>query len=375
MKTLVTLAAFIFSSLAFGQNTFADFNRGKKLIELKTGICMRYIDTGKPYGTPVVLLHGYTDTSRSFQLLIQDLLRANPGIRIIAPDLRGHGETSMPKDEECKYAPEKCFTPQLFASDVLDLMDKLCIDKAHVVGHSMGSIIAQELALKHQERVASMVLVGTFVNGKDCETIHSFLIRDLIEEDWRCRLEEQSLFGWPTDAYSILPMNMGEKVKMYLRENWVTEPSAAGDYLQAIYEETIATPLGTWIGTIRALGDVDYTAALRNIQIPTLILWATQDAVTTYKDQVRVKTAFEAAAQENGTTVIYKTYGKVPLPESGIPGNELGHNFHWGASKTVADDIDAFITTGMPLNNRPYANPLNSKQVLVEQGSRVTQLK
>src|SRR5688572_33355692 len=96
MKTIVTLVAFIFSSLAFGQNTFADFNRQKRVIELNTGICMKYIDTGNPNGTPLVLLHGYTDTSRSFQLLIQDLLRINRNIRIIAPDLRGHGETSMP---------------------------------------------------------------------------------------------------------------------------------------------------------------------------------------------------------------------------------------------------------------------------------------
>ena len=239
----------------------------------------------------------------------------------------------------------------------------------------MGSVIAQELALNHQKRVASMVLVGTFVNGKDCEIIHSFLIRDLIEEDWRCRLEEQSIFGWPTDAYAILPMNLGETVKSYLKENWVTEPSAAGDYLQAIYEETIATPLGTWIGTIRALGEIDYTAALQNIQIPTLILWSTQDAVTTYKDQVHVKTAFEAAAQANGTKVIYKTYGKVPLTEPGVPANELGHNFHWGASKEVADDIDAFITQGKPLNNRPYANPANAKQILVDNSSNIAELK
>jgi len=375
MKTLVTLAALIFSSLAFGQTTFADFNTQKRTIELTTGICMKYIDAGNPYGTPIVLLHGYTDTSRSFELLIQDLLRTNKNIRIIAPDLRGHGETSMPMDEECKYTPERCFTPKLFASDVLALMDELCIDKAHIVGHSMGSVIAQELALKHEGRVASMVLAGTFVNGKDCETIHSFFIHDLIEEDWRCRLEQECDFIWPADAYSILPMNMGESVKSFIKEKWVSEPSAATEYLEAIYRETIATPLGTWIGAIRALGGIDYTAALKDLRVPTLILWSTQDAVTTYKDQVHVKTAFEGAAQENGTKVIYKTYGKLPLPEPGGPANELGHNFHWGASREVAADVDAFITRGVPLNNTPYANPVNSKQILIDNGSRITQLK
>ncbi len=93
MKHILTFIAVFASIITLGQNKFADFNRHKRFIELRTGICMKYIDTGKLSGPQLLLLHGYTDTSRSFQLLIEDLKRVNKNLRILAPDLRGHGES------------------------------------------------------------------------------------------------------------------------------------------------------------------------------------------------------------------------------------------------------------------------------------------
>ena len=183
MKTILTFVAVLASINCFAQNKFTEFTRHKRFIELRTGICMKYFDTGKLSGPQLLLLHGYTDTSRSFQLLIEDLRRFDKNVRIVAPDLRGHGESSMPDAALCKDDPKKCFTPKLFAEDVIALMDQLCIEKVHVAGHSMGSIIAQELALNYPDRVISLTLIETFVNGKTCEAIQQALISDLIERD------------------------------------------------------------------------------------------------------------------------------------------------------------------------------------------------
>jgi non-heme chloroperoxidase len=220
----------------------------------------------------------------------------------------------------------------------------------------MGSIIAQELALNYPDRIASITLIETFVDGSACETIQDFLIADLIETDYRCILEEKFNADWPSDAYSILPMNMGEEIQTYLRENWVVEALAAEDFLDVVFHETIKIPLGTWIGAIESLGEIDYRSALENLKIPTLILWSTQDVVTSAKDQVLVKSAFQSAAKANGTKVVYKTYGKFSPRPAGYPITDLGHNVHWAAPKEVADDIYSFITNGYDIY-QPYTNP------------------
>ncbi len=100
---------------------------------------------------------------------------------------------------------------------------------------------------------------------------------------------------------------------------------------------------------------------------PTLILWATQDnAFPEEPDQRRVKEAFQSAAETNGTRIIYKVYGKIPLPASGMQESDLGHNLHWGAPDEVAADIASFIQNGLPAPGLPYANPQNMKQVMTE---------
>jgi pimeloyl-ACP methyl ester carboxylesterase len=230
-KILLTFASVLFFAIVLAQEKFKAFSLQKKSIDLSTGICMSYVDTGNPSGSPVLLLHGYTDTSRSFELLIEDLKSINGNLRIIAPDLRGHGDTSMPDAEQCKGAPEKCFTPEQLAEDVISLMNHLKIQKMYVVGHSMGSIVAQRLALHSTDRVNSMVLLETFVHGKECDTIQDFLIGELVEKNWKRIMEEKSgIENWPEDVYSITPMSMEEKVKTFLKENWVVEAAAAPDF-------------------------------------------------------------------------------------------------------------------------------------------------
>lgn len=369
MKTIFLVLAFAIPFLTTSQSTdpFAAFSAQKKSIVLSTSITMKYAEAGNLLGTPVILLHGYTDSGRSFQQVMKALEKENPQLRIIAPDLRGHGESSMPDSVQCRENPETCFEPADFAADIIALMDQLNIPKAHIVGHSMGSVVAQELALTHSGRVNSLVLIGTMVNGKESVVVRDFLIGELIEKIFHVELEKRPGFRWPADAWALTPNDLGGETMAFLQNFWVVDPVAADAFVQAILLETQRVKLGTWIGVIKALQQMDNREVLKNLKKPTLILWATQDnAFPAEPDQQQVKEAFQTAAETNGTRVIYKTYGKTPLPASGMQESDLGHNLHWGAPDEVAADIASFIQTGFPTPGLPCANPQNIKQVLIE---------
>lgn len=369
MKKLIVIPFLFISLLTFSQNQEIEklFREGKRQMDLKTGIRMKYIETGDPKGKPVLLLHGYTDTGRSFQMMIAELLKLNNKLRIIAPDLRGHGASSMPDPRQCAESPEKCFTIKDFALDVLDLMDQLKIGAAYLVGHSMGSLIAQELALTHPDKFKGMILIGTFVYANENKPIMDFLMNQLLLGSWKPVLEKRKNFQWEKDAYPVLPQDLGEEVIDFLRKNWVFELAASEKYMAQVLSETIQIPLGTWIGVVKNLCKTDNRSRLENLTVPTLILWASQDNAFLEKpDQEEVKKAFEVASRKNGIPVFYKVYGKVPLPVSGMQESELGHNLQWGAPLQVAEDVNRFILNGKPVENLVFVNPKNHKEVLTE---------
>jgi non-heme chloroperoxidase len=369
MKRYLFLLVWLLPGLALAQplDKYALFLSQKLTVDLPTGITMRYIDTGPREGATVVLLHGYTDSGRSFQPTIEALQAENPQLRIIVPDLRGHGQSSLPAGAECREHPEQCFGFDDFAADVIALLDTLGVARAHVVGHSLGSGVAQELALRYAGRVNSLVLIGTFVDNRANPVLNGFLKDDLVEGRFRSLLEIDPHFNWPADAYTLTPAGLGPEIVEFLRENWVVDPCADPGLVKAVLPETAHTPIGTWIGAIRTQCDYNSAPRLAELKKPTLILWASQDNIfLADPDQQLVKAAFEAAVRRHGTRVLYKTYGKKSLPDSGAQTDELGHNLQWGAPDEVAADIAAFISTGSPVPGIPYANPKNVRQIVIE---------
>lgn len=366
MKIHFTLILVAWSSMTFAQIVNSSFTANKKSITLATGITIKYIESGNKDGSPLILLHGVTDTSRSFQSLIEELNKFDNKLRIIAPDLRGHGDSSMPNEPVCAGHPEKCFTYEQFAEDIIDLMDQLKISKADIVGHSMGSLITQTLALNHPDRVNSITLISTLVDGKQNSMIQDVLIHDMLERTWKPILLARQDLVWPADAYLKTPGELGEGVKTFLKENWVTEACADQHFVDSVFPETMSIRLGTWIGALHTLGETDNREALKNLKVPALVLWASQDCMFIERDQQLVKAALKSAAHNNQIKATFKTYGKQPLPEGGYPLTEVGHNLHWGAPKHVAEDIVSFIRKGFPVKNLPYANPDNIKEIRAE---------
>jgi len=115
-----------------------------------SGVKISYFVQGK--GEPVVLIHGWLSAAGINWALpgTSDLLARD--YQVIALDVRGHGLSDKPAKEEA-YGPE-------LVEDVVRLLDRLKIKKAHIVGYSMGGIIAGNFIARHPDRVLSGTLGG-----------------------------------------------------------------------------------------------------------------------------------------------------------------------------------------------------------------------
>jgi hypothetical protein len=104
------------------------------------GVTLRYREAGS--GVPVVLIQGYSTTLETMIPLAEAI---GPSHRTIAMDVRGFGQSS-------KFADASRFGPAM-VDDVVRLMDHLKVDRAHLVGHSMGALIAAQVAARYPARV------------------------------------------------------------------------------------------------------------------------------------------------------------------------------------------------------------------------------
>lgn len=108
------------------------------------GIKLYYEDIGQ--GPAIIFIHGLGENASSWRHQIAEFSKH---YRVVAMDLRGHGQSDY---------NEEIITMKLFARDVLVLLDQLNIDKGHFVGHSMGGLISQEIAVHHLDKMLSMTL-------------------------------------------------------------------------------------------------------------------------------------------------------------------------------------------------------------------------
>jgi pimeloyl-ACP methyl ester carboxylesterase len=110
-------------------------------------LAMRYREVGT--GTPIILLHGYTDRVEMWQVMADSLSSTH---RVIVPDVRGFGKST-------KFARTSDYGRHT-VRDLVALMDHLQVPAAHVVGYSMGALMAANLALEVPSRVRTAALVA-----------------------------------------------------------------------------------------------------------------------------------------------------------------------------------------------------------------------
>jgi len=103
-------------------------------------------------GDPVLMLHGFPDASTLWDLMTPGLVAA--GHRVIAPDLRGFGDTEAP-------AGVRHYRLEFIVADLVALLDQLCPGQAvRVIGHDWGAVVAWCLALRHPERISAQVVIS-----------------------------------------------------------------------------------------------------------------------------------------------------------------------------------------------------------------------
>jgi pimeloyl-ACP methyl ester carboxylesterase len=154
MALAITLLQSVLAFAQAPQSKFAEVN----------GARLHYLIAGK--GDPILLLHGYAETSHMWLPLIAKLASNHT---VIAPDLRGFGQSA---------APAGGYTKKEMAQDIHALMVKLGYPKVRVVGHDIGLMVAYAYAAQYPTEVDRIVLMDAFLPGVGDWT-NVWLLRDL----------------------------------------------------------------------------------------------------------------------------------------------------------------------------------------------------
>src|SRR5688572_19573545 len=126
---------------------------------LTTGVRLNYAEQGDSAGHPMILLHGYTDSWFSYSRVLPFI---SPTHHTYAVSQRGHGDSERPPSG---------YTMPDFSADLIAFMDALRLPQVTLVGHSMGSLVAQEVALTAPERVTRLILIGSATNMRSADVL------------------------------------------------------------------------------------------------------------------------------------------------------------------------------------------------------------
>lgn len=218
------------------------------------GIRMFYMDRSKsdPTGT-IVFIHGFPLNHSMWR---HQLDYFGSTYRCIAPDLRGFGGSILSDG-----APKEAWSMDTFADDIIALMDKLGIDKAHVCGLSMGGYIAFAVWRKYRQRVQQLILADTKATGDTAES----------KANRARQVELVKAQGSRAIANEMLP-------KLLAPDNLKQYEAEVRYMIEITRPEVIAA-------TLPALANRrDMSDWLRRVQGPTLIALGEKDEIATLKD-------------------------------------------------------------------------------------------
>jgi len=254
-------------------------------IALATGVELAVHEHGE--GVPVLLLHAWGETHRTFDRLLPLLPDT---MHLVVPDQRGVGQSSKPADG---------YTLPDGAADMTALLDALEIDTCWLIGTSSGGYLAQQLALEHPARVRGMALVGSPSNLQGplspafSESLSSF-------HDPVTRADVDALQG-------ALPLHS----------------PVPGSFVEDQMRAALSIPRHSWLasvdGLVRAVPPIDRG----RIGVRTLILWGGEEDVLPISQAGELLTAIE-----DSQIVVYEGTGHLVL---------------WEQPQRVAKDVTAFI--------------------------------
>jgi pimeloyl-ACP methyl ester carboxylesterase len=271
------------------------FDGMKKTVALPNGEVLAYIDTGDPAGPALVLIHGYTDNARDWVPMLPYLSKR---FRLILIDLRGHGQSSKP---EC------CYTRVDFAYDIKLLLDVLSIQKADIVGHSLGSIVAQTFAEFWPERTSRVVLIASTGGRPPGST------------------------GPPQFDFAAEIRKLKEPIdpdSPFMIAWWDSPTPVDPEFIRRQRKDAAAIPLKVWLavldqGLSSGMAYTELQSTLPRLEAPTLLIWGSKDPII---EEPARKTLIDA------------------LPKARVKIFEgLGHNPFWEDPAGVADAVNSFL--------------------------------
>ena len=133
-------------------------------------ILTAYYDEGR--GEPLLLLHGFTGSKLDFH---DQLPWFTDRHRVLAPDNRGHGESS-------NLGRPDAYSLDILVDDLAGCLDALDVQQCHLLGHSMGGMVAMRFALRHADRLKSLILMDT---AAEPLTIFPKALREQLAQDMR----------------------------------------------------------------------------------------------------------------------------------------------------------------------------------------------
>lgn len=263
-------------------------NLNVKYADLSNSIELPYVEQGDASGVPVIFLHGYTDSWRSFELLLPYLPER---VRAFGLTQRGHGDASR---------PETGYSQSDFAADVAAFMDAVGLQSAVIVGHSMGGLNAQRFAIDYPDRTNGVVLISTATNCRDNSNVVEFYETGILQ----------------------LSDPVPEEFAREFQESTLAQPIPESQ-LEVFVQESLKLPARIWKAVAGEFMIADFSDELGKIKAPTLILCGGRDTYFPLPEQETL-----AEKIENSEVLIYA---------------ENGHSPHWENPEQVSTDLVNFI--------------------------------
>jgi non-heme chloroperoxidase len=253
-------------------------------VALGNGVRLRYAHRGPATGPAIVLLHGYSDSSFSFSRIMPLL---PPDRRVIAPDLRGHGDSDKPASG---------YRMADLAGDVIEMLDALDVPSAVIVGHSMGSFVAQALVEKAPRLVSGLVLLGSAPVAVN-DTIK--MLRSAVDE-----------LTDPVDIGFVRDFQYGS----------IAQPVPYA-FMQTAIATSMRLPAAIWRQLIK--GMMEYEPQMPRSSVRVLVIGGAQDSVFSVKEQA-------ALAQQY-------PFARLRLFD------DAGHSLHWEQPEAFVRALLAFV--------------------------------
>ncbi len=255
-------------------------------LRLHTGITVPCLvqDAGGT-GTPLLLLHAWGESRKSFDRLIPLLT----GYRIYAPDLRGQGDADKPPNG---------YSLAEQAEDAAAILDALELPHAAVVGSSSGGYVAQQLAVVHPQRVSALVLVGSplSLQGRPAFADEVDALSDPLDEAW-----VRDSLAWFPRIHDVPARYIKDRVR-----------------------DGLSMPAHAWKAILNGLCEATPPTETGTVQARTLILWGAQDNLLPRTDQ---------------ETLVGRIPGAVLKVSP-----DVAHLVLWECPEQVAADIMAFLS-------------------------------